>query len=153
MAMCYRYTNEEDRALTIVNDGFLKVFKKIDTYQGKGSFEGWIRRIVFHCLSDHFRKEKSYLKFLIFEDHDRAVAPNSSDDLYYEDLIKIVNTLPTKTQSVFRLFAIEGYSHKEIAEQEGITVGTSKWHLSEARKLLKHRISTYDNSLIENHGG
>lgn len=153
MSMCYRYTSDEDRAISIVNDGFLKVFKKIETYSGKGSFEGWIRRIVFHCLSDHFRKEKSYLKFLIFEDHDRATQETNADDLYYEDLIKIVETLPTKTQTVFKLFAIEGYSHKEIAQQIGVTEGTSKWHLSEARRLLKIKLSRHDQNLMEHHGG
>lgn len=153
IAMCYRYTSEQDRAITIVNDGFLKVFQKIDTYAGNGSFEGWIRRIVFHCLSDHFRKENSYLKFLIFEDHDQAVKESGTDALYYEDLLKIVNTLPTKTQKVFKLFAIEGYSHKEIGEQLHISDGTSKWHLSEARKILKKRLKTYDKNVMENHGG
>jgi len=133
-----------------VNDGFLKVFKKLDTYQNKGSFEGWIRRIVFNCLSDYFKKENKYLKFLILEERDRPQPSTNSDSLYYEDLLILIDQLPFSSSRVFKLYAIEGYSHKEIAKQLNISDGTSKWHLSEARKKLKVLVN---RNLSINHAG
>lgn len=150
ISMCYRYTTDRDKAMIIVNDGFLKVFKKLDTFQNKGSFEGWIRRIVFNSLSDYFKKENRYLKFLILEERDQAQVSNSSDNLYYEDLLTLVEQLPFATSEVFKLYAIEGYTHKEIGKKLNISDGTSKWHLSEARKKLKVLIN---RNLSMNHAG
>lgn len=152
ISMCYRYTSDQETALTIVNDGFLKVFKKIDTYSHQGSFEGWIRRIVFHSISDYFRKENKYLKFMVFEEREKVLDTNAENQLYYEDLIKLVDNLPGKSKDVFTLFAIEGYSHKDIGKQLGISEGTSKWHLSEARKLMKKLIKQEEDIFLEHHG-
>ena len=135
--MCFRYTQDEDRLISIVNDGFLRVFKQINKYEGKGSFEGWIRRIVFHSISDHFRKDSRYLKFLIFEERDSNFKSQSLSQLYFDDLLTLIQKLPDKTQAVFTLFAIEGYTHEEIGKSLGMSSGTSKWHVSEARKKLK----------------
>ena len=150
MRMCQRYTSDMDRAMMIVNDGFLRVFQKLDQYGHKGSLEGWIRRLVFHSLSDHFRKESKYLKFMIFEEKDKSFTNHSLDQLYLEDLLQIVNEIPGKSREVFKLFAIEGYSHAEIAEKLGISDGTSKWHLSEARRMLKQLIKK-QNSILRSH--
>lgn len=141
--MCMRYTSAKDTAMLIVNDGFLKVFQNIDSYQGKGSFEGWIRRICFRCLSDHFRKEKTYLQFLVFEDYDKHDKTNALDDMYYEELMQLIDMLPSTTSKVFRLYAIDGFKHREIAELLHISEGTSKWHLSEARSKMKKLIKSH----------
>ncbi len=143
MSMCMRYTACKDTSMLIVNDGFLKVFQNVASYQGKGSFEGWIRRICFRCLSDHFRKEKSYLQFLEFEDYDKADKTNALDSIYYEELMELIDELPSTTAKVFRLYAIEGFKHREIAELLNISEGTSKWHLSEARSRMQ--------KLVKNH--
>jgi RNA polymerase sigma factor (sigma-70 family) len=137
MRMCMRYTNDRDKAMEIVNIGFLKVFQKIHTFQFKGSLEGWIRRLVFHCLSDYYRKNSKYLQFMVFEERDQSSLEKAHSNLYAEDILKMVNTLPPATQEVFRLYAIEGFTHLEISKNVGISVGTSKWHLSNARKILK----------------
>lgn len=137
IGMCRRYTLDEDQQITIVNDGFLKVFKKIDQYTYKGSFEGWVRRLVFTSLSDYFRKENKYLKFMIFETQDVKMSAASEESLYYQDVIKLVDLLPEKTKDVFMKYAIEGYTHKDIGFELGISEGTSKWYLSEARKKLQ----------------
>lgn len=137
MAMCMRYTHDQDKSIEIVNNGFLKVFKKIDTYSFKGSLEGWIRRVVYHSLSDYFREETKYVKLMVFEERDMEVAEKVTEQIYLEDILGMVNQLPPATQAVFRLYAIEGYTHIEIAEQMKISVGTSKWHLSNAREKLK----------------
>ena len=135
--MCMRYVHDKDRAAEIVNDGFLKVFSKISQFENRGSLEGWIRRIVFHSMSDNIKKNANYLKFMVFDDHDRKVSQNVLDRLYEEDIMKLVELVPPASGEVFILYAIEGFSHKEIAERKGISIGTSKWHLSEARKKLK----------------
>lgn len=137
LAMCRRYTQDEDQLISIINDGFLKVFKKIDTYKGEGSFEGWIRRLVFTSLSDYFRKENKYLKFMIFDSHDTVLQSESEETLYYQDVISLIERLPEKTKEVFHKYAIEGYTHKDIGAALDISEGTSKWHLSEARKKLQ----------------
>lgn len=141
--MCLRYTNgDRERALEILNDGFLRVFKKIDTFSFKGSLEGWIRRLVFHAISDYFKQNNSYLDNIVLSDiQPEANYVNHTEGvlsrLYYDDLIKVIDLLPPATGEVFRLYAIEGYSHAEISEQLHISVGTSKWHLSSARERLK----------------
>ncbi|MFK7772374.1 MAG: RNA polymerase sigma factor [Saprospiraceae bacterium] len=140
MRMCMRYTNDKDKAMEIVNIGFLRVFQKLHTFEFKGSLQGWIRRLVFHCLSDHYRKNSKYLQFMVFEERDQSSVEKAHSNLYAEDILKMVDTLPPATQQVFRLYAIEGFTHVEISKNVGISVGTSKWHLSNARKILKKLI-------------
>lgn len=137
MGMCMRHTGDRDTSMEIVNMGFLKVFKKLDTFQFRGSLEGWIRRIVYHSLSDYFRKNSKYLQFLELDDRDAEVRVEAYDAMFAEDILRLVDLLPPATQNVFRLYAIEGLTHVEIAKQENISVGTSKWHLSNAREKLK----------------
>lgn len=138
VGMCRRYTSDDEVALTICNDGFLKVFKNISSFGFKGSLEGWIRRIVYHTLADHFRKNSKYLQFMVFEDHDQSQGPEVVPGLYLEDLMRLIEQLPATSEKVFRLYAIEGYNHREIGERLGMSENTSKWHLSNARKKLQH---------------
>jgi RNA polymerase sigma-70 factor (ECF subfamily) len=138
MSMCIRYTRDEDKALLILNDGFLKVFQKIGTFRNEGSFEGWIRRLIYHTMADFYKKEKSYLRFIQFEPADeRAMPATQTDSLEFEDLVRLLDRIPDRSAEVFRLFAIEGYSHEEIGEKMNISEGTSKWHLSNAREKLR----------------
>lgn len=148
MAMCMRYVSDRNKSAEIVNDGFLKVFKKIDQFEFKGSFEGWVRRIVFHSLSDNIRKDANYLKFMVFEEHDKKLNNHVLDHLFEEDLIKLIGKLPPASGDIFSLYAIQGFTHREISELKGISIGTSKWHLSEARKKLQAMVlENYKNSL------
>ena len=135
--MCIRYTEDRDIAMEIVNNGFLRVFKKLDTFSFKGSLEGWIRKLVYHSLSEYYKKHSKYLQFIVLEEKDRSIDEHALSKIYEEDLLKLVDQLPPATKEVFRLFAIEGFTHKEIAKQVDISEGTSKWHLSTARKQLK----------------
>ena len=141
--MCLRYTNgDKERALEILNDGFLRVFKKINTFSFKGSLEGWIRRLVFHAISDYFKQNKAYLDSVVFSEVlPEAKMPQYTEgvlsELYYDDLLKVIDLLPPATCKVFTLYAIEGLNHAEIGEQLNISVGTSKWHLSSAREQLR----------------
>ena len=146
MAMCMKYTKDEDKALLILNDGFLKVFQKLGTFRSEGSLEGWIRRLIYHTLADFYKKENSYIKFISFElpeEKQNQAAPG--DPLEFQDLISLLDKIPERSSTVFRLFAIEGYSHEEISQMMQISTGTSKWHLSHARERLRSLI------LNENH--
>ncbi len=133
--MCLRHTSDETVSMSVVNDGFLKVFKNISRFKHKGSFEGWIRRIVYNSLLDYFRKSS---KDQMFIELDSRLNFNDTDDnIDYKELLALVDTLPENSKSVFIMHTIEGYNHKEIAEIKGIPVGTSKWYLSNAKKKLR----------------
>lgn len=132
-----RYASDEQEALFILNQGFLRVFQKIHLFGFRGSLEGWIRRLVFHSISDHFRKKNRQIHFLDVDEMEPAIGEQILPPLFEADLLQLVDDLPDATRNVFQLYALEGYTHPEIAQQLGISVGTSKWHLSEARKRLK----------------
>jgi RNA polymerase sigma factor (sigma-70 family) len=140
LRMCQRYTRDEERAMEIVNIGFLRVFRKIHTFAFKGSLEGWVRRLVYHSLADYYRDRSKYLHFLVFEERDEVAQDRSNETFFEEDMMKAIQTLPPVSQQVFRLYAIEGYSHAEIAAELSISEGTSKWHLSTARQKLRDQL-------------
>jgi len=140
--MVLRYTTDTDQLIDILNDGFLRVFKKIELYEGKGSFEGGIRKIIYHSVSNYFKKHNKDLKFLIYEDTlKEEPKTESAHSLYYQDLIALVHKLPEKHMRVFHLFAIEGYSHDEISKQLHLNKNTCRWYLAEARKILQKEYS------------
>lgn len=148
LRMCLRYTRDEDTAIEIVNNGFLRVFKKLHTYAFKGSLEGWVRRLVYHSMADYYRDNARYLHFLVLEERDEVVPERGHDVFYEEEILKAVSTLPPVSQQVFRLYAIEGYSHAEIAANLSISEGTSKWHLSTARQKLRDLLETMEREVI-----
>ena len=146
MRMCMRYTKDRDIAMEIVNLGLLRVLKKLHTFSFSGSLEGWIRRLVFHSLSDYFKKNPKPVHFLDIEDRDAPTESYSLSNLYLEDILKLVEMLPDATRQVFQLYAIEGYTHVEISKLVNISIGTSKWHLANARKKLKQLMEKHYNS-------
>ena len=150
MKMCLRRTNDREEAMSIVNNGFLRVFKKIHLFEFKGSLEGWIRRLVWHSLADHFRGKSKPVHFLVFEERDETAAGSPAQNLYFDDLVRLIDRLPAASREVFWLYAVEGFSHKEISKQLGISDGTSKWHLSSARKKLKTLIQQQE---LRNYAG
>ncbi len=148
LRMCMRYTRDEDTAIEIVNNGFLRVFKKLHTFAFKGSLEGWVRRLVYHSMADYFRDNARYLHFLVLEERDEIVPERGHDVFYEEEILKAVGALPPVSQQVFRLYAIEGYSHAEIAENLSMSEGTSKWHLSTARQKLRDMLEALEKEVI-----
>lgn len=143
--MCVRYIKSEDETLSVLNTGFLKVFEKINSFEHKGSFEGWVRRIIYHTMVQHFRSQKSYQKFIVLDTEDYVhpsggVPSSALGELYYEELLELLAELPPKAALVFRMHAIEGYTHPEIGEQLSMSENTSKWYLSKARKQLQELI-------------
>jgi len=124
--------------MLVVNNGFLKVYQKLNTYSFKGSFEGWIHRIVYRSIADYYRSESTQIRSnTLFVEFDRKADEHMLDELYFEDLLGMAKQLPPATYKVFLLYLVEGFKHKEIAEQLGISVGTSKWHLAEAKKAMQ----------------
>jgi len=151
MSMCLRYTKDKEAAMEIVNNGMLRVFQKIDKYSQTGSLEGWIRKICYHAISDYFKKNSKYLKFLVFDSDnnqnlEKPDEKSPEENLFYADIIELVKKLPENTEKVFRLHAIDGYTHKEIAERLNLSEGTSKWHLNSARTKLKEMLQHLDSN-------
>jgi RNA polymerase sigma factor (sigma-70 family) len=142
MSMVRRYINADKYQLAeeIMNNGFLKVFQKIETYKYEGSFEGWVRRVVFHSLSDYIRQNIKYMEKVVLKDKEVAYETNTTSDFAYHDIMKLVQALPDTSRAVFNMYAMEGFSHKEISAELNISEGTSKWYLFEARKTLKLKL-------------
>jgi len=141
MGIAMRYTKSKNEAIEILNTAFLKVFTSLDKYKNKNKLAGWIAKIVFNASIDHVRKHNRYRKVMNFEiERDRPVKNESLDNLHVEDLYKLIQKLPEASRNVFCLYVIDGYKHKEVADLLDITVGTSKWHLANARKQLRKLI-------------
>lgn len=140
MSICMRYLSNRDNALEVLNNAFLKVFKNLKSYEYKGSFEGWMKRIVYHSVLDYIKQNATYKKQIVFEAYEASIDESIAQKLYIEDLLKLLEQVPLASRTVFNMFMMDGYKHEEIAEELGIAVGTSKWHLSEARKTLKNLI-------------
>jgi RNA polymerase sigma-70 factor (ECF subfamily) len=140
MAISMRYLSNRDNALEVLNNGFLKIFKNLKNYEGKGSFEGWMKRIIYHSVLDYIKQNATYKKNIVFEDYEASIDETAAQKLYTQDLLKLLDFVPIASRAVFNMYVIDGYKHEEIAKELGIAVGTSKWHLSEARKTLKEQI-------------
>lgn len=141
MAVCVRYTRHRLEAEDVLQDAFIKVFKNLAQYQGNGSFEGWIRRIVVNtALKNHDRKSFTNEQIGITHDYDYGADPEVYSDLNEEALLKMIADLPEGYRLVFNLYAIEGYSHKEIADLMDIKESTSRSQLVKARKMLQQKL-------------
>jgi RNA polymerase sigma-70 factor (ECF subfamily) len=140
MSVAVRYTNDRSQAEDIVNMGFLKCFQKIEKFTFQGSFEGWLRKIVLRTALDALRSNEKYNDKTVFVEKEEFIERDHGERMYYDQLLQLVNTLPKTTKLVFNLSVMEGLQHKEIAEILGMSEGTSKWHLSEGRRILKEKI-------------
>lgn len=141
MSLCLYYTKNEADALEVLNNGFLKVFNNINKYEStQASLYTWIRTIIINSCLDHIKNRKTETLEEIDEAAEVHIASEVISRFNAKDLLDMVRKLPPATQAVFNLYVIEGYSHKEIGAMLGISTGTSKWHLSEARKQLKGQL-------------
>lgn len=139
--LCLKYSNNKDDAKDIMQDGFIKVFQKIDQYTEKGSFEGWVRRIMINTALEKYRSQVTiYSLDERMPITDEGVNSTVIDELSAEDLLGLIRQLTPKYRMVFNLYAIEGYNHKEIGELLGISEGTSKSNLSRARLILQEKV-------------
>ena len=146
LGVCLRYSRSHDEALEILNDGFLKVFTRINKYDPGRSFKGWLRKILINTALDHYRKHRRRYQaeqYSVGENGPQfVVAVNVLNQLAYEDILALVQQLSPAYRTVFNLYVIDGYTHEEIAETLEISVGTSKSNLSKARANLRGKIKT-----------
>ncbi|MFM2376384.1 MAG: hypothetical protein RLZZ165_1481 [Bacteroidota bacterium] len=139
--VCLRYAPDRETAEDILQDGFVKVFRNIGSYAGKGSLEGWIRRVMVNTALESLRKQSAMYPVV-----DIGEVANSDggwdliSQINEQDILRLVQALPVGYRTVFNLYAIEGYSHKEISEQLNISEGTSKSQLARARQTLQENI-------------
>ena len=145
LGICLRYAKSRAEAEDVLLMALTRIYKKIDTYNGDGSFEGWMKRVVVNIAIDNYRKN---FKHYFHDDLEDIPQGNLGfhiipDSFSVKDILKTVQELPDGYRVVFNLFAIEGYSHKEIAKQLGITESTSKTQLLKARKKLQQKLIQY----------
>ena len=142
--VCLRYAGNAEEAEDILQEGFIKVFNKIGSFRSEGSFEGWIRRIFVNTAIEHFRK-KTYLQPITETEENTVEGKYLSvlDELAEKDIIQLVQQLSPGYRTVFNMYVVEGYTHKQIAEQLGISEGTSKSQLSRAKLILQDLVRTH----------
>ncbi len=140
LRVCYSYLPEKELAKEAFNMGFLKVFQSIQNFDiEKGELGGWIRKIMIYTSIDLCRKELKFNTLASLETDDESffISPSVLEKLYFEDILLNIRTLPRATQTVFNLSVLDGFTHKEIGGQLGISEGTSRWHLAEAKRKLR----------------
>lgn len=161
-AVCLRYF-DHDEAYEVLNSAFMKVFKKLDKFKGEADLKWWIRRIVVNTALDFLRKNKTYKSHFVSAEEVskfRLQQDDENDDIseFWNDALNIpkerliieINRLPKGTKVVFNLYALENYSHKQIAKELSITEATSRWHLASARKTLKVKVTEIVKNELEN---
>jgi RNA polymerase sigma-70 factor (ECF subfamily) len=148
MGVCFRYARNKEEAKDLLQDGFIKVFDKIERFNFKGSLEGWVRRIMVNHAIDHYRKNKN--KFSMSEtlveaenipEHEEG--ENWAKEVQAKTLLAFVQKLSPVYRTVFNLYVLDDYSHAEIAEELGISEGTSKSNLAKAKQNLRNMILEY----------
>jgi RNA polymerase sigma factor (sigma-70 family) len=145
-AVCLQYSGNDEEARDVLQEGFIKIFENLHNYKFEGSFEGWMRRITVNTALEKFRsKSNLYRVDDIDTIQEPGVDPDNEDyaGLEAADLLGLIRELPPKYRMVFNLFAIEGYSHKEISKLVNISEGTSKSNLARARMILQRRVGSY----------
>jgi RNA polymerase sigma-70 factor (ECF subfamily) len=142
--ICLRYANDYHNAEDILQEGFIKLFHNIDKFRGEGSFEGWIKRIFINTAIEHYRKSVNYNGYEELENTSniRHIGERATEMLATQDLLKMVKKLSPGYRTIFNLYVMEGYSHKEIADMMGISEGTSKSQLARAKSILQKMIKS-----------
>lgn len=154
MSICSRYFKNDLDSRAILNDAFLKIILNLEKRSQQIPFAAWIRRIMLNSIIDHYRNNKSYFENMELAELPQLQVVSQHDvslQVHYdaEELLSMVRELPPMTNRVFNLFAIEGYTHSEIAEVLHISEGTSKWHVSTARKLLNEKLQMKNHTPVK----
>ncbi len=146
--LCLKYSSSYDQAKDSLHDGFIKIFQNISKYNGSGSFEGWMTRVIINNALREYQNKSIFIP--IEEDYfQEPEIEIENEELSFDFLMKVIQELPSQYRVVFNLYAMDGYSHKEISELLNISVGTSKSNLARARKNLKENIESYKLSKME----
>jgi len=143
-AVCLRYAGNTDDAQDLLQEGFIKVFRNLEKFRKEGSFEGWIRRVFVNTAIEHYRRKT---KLAVVSEKEELAIEDSSwnvlDQLAEKDIILLIQQLAPGYRSVFNMYVIEGYSHKEIGELLGISEGTSKSQLARAKGVLQKKVKEF----------
>jgi len=146
MGVCMRYCKDRETAKDLLHDGFLKIFTHLDSFEGKGSFEGWMRRIMVNTALEYLRKqtEEGYSR-----DIEEAFTLTNGDysvleKMQADELIKMIQRLPDAYRTTFNLFVIEGYSHREISVAMNITESSSRVYLTRAKQFLQNMLAKHN---------
>ncbi|MEM6263908.1 MAG: sigma-70 family RNA polymerase sigma factor, partial [Bacteroidota bacterium] len=131
--ICLRYAGNKDEAQDILQEGFIKVFRHINGFRSEGSLEGWVRRIVVRTAIEHYRKNSRFFPVELEAARDLSDSEDVISDLSRQELLQVIQGLPPGFRTVFNLYVIEGYTHREIGEMLGISEGTSKSQFSRSR--------------------
>jgi RNA polymerase sigma factor (sigma-70 family) len=143
LAVCMRYAKDKDEAQDILQEGFIKMFKNMNNYRGEGSLEGWVRRIMVHSAISRYRKAKTMILVDDFTEQNIPVSTSrNGNGLEAQELMNMVQELPTTYRSVFNMYAIEGYSHQEISGKLGMSELLSRTTLHRARTILKDKLNS-----------
>jgi RNA polymerase sigma factor (sigma-70 family) len=146
--VCLRYAGDTDDARDLLQEGFIKVFRNLEKFRKEGSFEGWVRRVFVNTAIEHYRRKTKLA--LVSEKEELAIEDSSwniLDQLAEKDIIVLIQQLAPGYRSVFNMYVIEGYSHKEIGEMMGINEGTSKSQLARAKGILQKKVKEFlDNN-------
>ncbi|MDR1356075.1 MAG: sigma-70 family RNA polymerase sigma factor [Tannerellaceae bacterium] len=143
MGVCLRYVSDRETAQDILQDGFVKVFTSMGSYAGIGSFEGWMRKIFVNCALEFLRKI-DVLRDAVELDYTNEISGHAHSviaEMSANELMKVVQELPAGFRTIFNMFAIEGFSHKEISEMLSITESTSRSQYTRAKQLLQRKIN------------
>lgn len=151
--ICLRYAKDYHSAEDILQDGFTKIYKNLKKFRFEGSFEGWLKRIMVNTAIEKYRKKVSLYPIVDIGDSEREkIHDNTLNRLQAEDIMKMVNRLSPGYKTVFNLYVVDGYPHKDISRMLGISEGTSKSQLARARYLLQEMIINLDESYRQAYG-
>ena len=144
MRIAMRYATDEQEAGAILSHAFVRVFRGLGSFDSnKGNFHGWLKKIVVNEAIDFIRQRSRFSTEVLSDAEEPFISTTVIDQLNAADLLQLVKQLPPATHAVFLLYAVDGYTHQEIAHQLNIKEGTSKWHLSEARRLLQQQLTLH----------
>lgn len=144
-SICLKYSKNKQEAQDNFQDGFIVIFDKIGQFNFKGSFEGWLKRVMINTVLLKYRK-KNVLDIVTEDIPDEVIVDVDDDEISLDFLLNLINDLPDRYRLVFNLYALDGYSHKEISEMLLIAEGTSKSNLARARAILKQKIEIHQKA-------
>lgn len=152
-AVCFRYANNANDAQDLLQEGFIKVYRNLNRFRAEGSFEGWMRRVFVNTAIEHYRKKSLDLTSVTEKEEGTIEDTDISalDQLAVKDIMMLIRELAPGYQTIFNLYVVEGYSHKEIGDMLGISEGTSKSQLARAKSILQKKVAQFLSETNKNY--
>ena len=151
LGVLIRYAKNKMEAEDMLQEGFIRVYQNLEKFRYEGSLEGWVRRIMINTAINYYKSNLKHNQSVDIDNvsHTSPMSVDAVDNMSYKQLIRLIQTLPEGYRLVFNLYVVEGFSHKEIAAQLGVSENTSKSQLSRARKVLQKKIANYSGKCHE----